>query len=161
MLEYIFAMLEWCKIAIFLKWKNKKPLFKEGEIWWCRIGMNVGVEVYGKGRKFERPVLILKKFTSEFFFGVPISSQIKEGLWYAPIHFGGKKLSGMLSHARPLDAVRLTERMGTLPEKQFQEIREAFLKFHGESTKMAAENDNPAEKAGNHSSPATEPENSG
>jgi mRNA interferase MazF len=123
--------------------------------------MNIGVEVYGKGPKFERPVLILKKFTAEFFFGIPITTQIKKGPWYTSIRFGGKELSAMLSHARALDVVRLTERMGTLPENQFQKIREAFLELYGETAEIDPKNDNPAEKAGNHSSPAAEPENSG
>jgi mRNA interferase MazF len=161
MLEYIFAVLEWCKVVIFLRGKDKKVLFKEGEIWWCSIGMNVGVEVYGKGRKFERPVLILKKFNSSFFFGIPITSQVKKGIWYAPIYFGEAEAMAMLSHARPFDAIRLTKRMGTLTEENFREIQGAFLEFYGAPPKITPENNHPAERAGDHSSPAEEPENSG
>jgi len=25
------------------------PIFREGQAWWCRLGMNIGSEVYGKG----------------------------------------------------------------------------------------------------------------
>jgi mRNA interferase MazF len=161
MLEYIFAVLVWCKVVIFLRGKDKKILFKEGEIWWCSIGMNVGVEIYGKGRRFARPVLILKKFTSGFFFGVPITSQIKRGIWYAPISFGDVASTAVLSQARSFDAIRLTERMGTLTEENFQEIRRAFLEFHSASWEIAPKNNYPAEKAGDNSSPTTESENSG
>lgn len=143
MLEYIFAILEWCKVTIFLSGKDKRILFKEGEIWWCSIGMNVGVEVYGKGRKFERPVLILKKFDNNFFFGVPITSQIKRGDWYAPVHFADKGVAAVLSQARTFDARRLNERMGELPDNHFREIKRSFSRLVETS-----ENDEPADTAG-------------
>ncbi len=79
MLEYIFAILEWCRVIITLRAEDKKVLFKEGEIWWCSIGMNVGTEIFGKGRRFTRPVLVFKKFGSYSFLGIPITSQEKEG----------------------------------------------------------------------------------
>ena len=34
---------------------------KEGSVWWCKLGLNIGDEEDGKGDYFERPVLILKK----------------------------------------------------------------------------------------------------
>ncbi len=46
---------------------NGKPLskhfyFHEREVWWCGIGINIGVEIDGKNSDFERPVLVVKKF---------------------------------------------------------------------------------------------------
>jgi mRNA-degrading endonuclease toxin of MazEF toxin-antitoxin module len=38
--------------------------FREGEIWWVRLGKNIGYETDGKSREFTRPVIILKKTTS-------------------------------------------------------------------------------------------------
>src|ERR1700731_1059849 len=35
--------------------------FREGEIWWVRLGKNIGYETDGKSREFTRPVIILKK----------------------------------------------------------------------------------------------------
>ena len=45
--------------------------FSEKEIWWCSLGKNIGNEQDGKNRNFERPVLIFKKWNSEFFVGLP------------------------------------------------------------------------------------------
>ena len=50
------------------------PSFKEGELWWCSIGINVGVEIFGKGPDAVRPVVIFKKinkflFLSQLFCG--------------------------------------------------------------------------------------------
>ena len=58
------------------------PLFKEGQIWWCSIGENVGGEISGKGEYFRRPVLIIRKLDRFSFIGLPITSQIKTGSWY-------------------------------------------------------------------------------
>jgi len=57
----------------FQDWINKKekldsrqsaPSFKEGYIFWCGVGENVGDEENGKGQNFGRPVLIVRKFKS-------------------------------------------------------------------------------------------------
>jgi hypothetical protein len=39
---------------------DKKRFFKEREIWWCALGINIGVEIDGKNGAYERPVLIFK-----------------------------------------------------------------------------------------------------
>jgi mRNA interferase MazF len=130
MLEYIFALLEWCKIAIFLRGKDGKILFKEGEIWWCNVGLNVGVEIFGKGKRFTRPVLVFKKFSSESFLGIPLTSHRKQGSWYAPICFAGIEATAILNQALAFDRVRLTERMGTLNSDSFQSIRQAFIDLY-------------------------------
>ncbi len=91
---YFLTLLDWWKIHILLKNKNAVRFFKKAEVWWCSIGMNVGVEIYGKGRDFSRPVIIFKKFDSCSFLGIPLTTQIKNGGWYIPILFGGKERTG-------------------------------------------------------------------
>ena len=48
--------------------------FYEREIWWCAIGVNVGFEQDGKGERFARPVLIIRKFSKNVFLGVPLTT---------------------------------------------------------------------------------------
>lgn len=155
MLDYIFAVLEWCKVAIFLRGKERRVLFKEGEIWWCSIGMNVGNEIFGKGSKFERPVLILKKFYADFFFGIPITSKTKRGDWYVPISLGGKGITAILNQGRTFDAKRLIKKVGTLNAKDWQSVQIGFDKLYRPI------NANPAERAGSDLSPEINPENGG
>lgn len=64
------------------KSNHKPPFFREGDIWWVSVGYNIGNEVYGKGKLFARPVLILKKFNKYQFLGIPFSSQIKNNPYY-------------------------------------------------------------------------------
>ena len=55
------------------KWHKKKEVlnerqdidtifFREKEVWWVALGVNIGFEQDGKGEEFRRPILILKKF---------------------------------------------------------------------------------------------------
>jgi mRNA interferase MazF len=36
--------------------------FRQGEVWWVRLGKNIGYETNGKSREFTRPVIILNKY---------------------------------------------------------------------------------------------------
>ncbi|MDO9206698.1 MAG: type II toxin-antitoxin system PemK/MazF family toxin [Sulfuricurvum sp.] len=50
---------------------------KPREIFWAKIGENVGYEQNGKGENFARPVIIVKKLTHELFLGIPLSNTIR------------------------------------------------------------------------------------
>ena len=78
--KFIKQFDDWSKQKKNLERQNKKPTIREGEIWWCAIGANVGIEISGKGSGFSRPVLILKKLSSDGFIGVPLTSKIKKVL---------------------------------------------------------------------------------
>jgi mRNA interferase MazF len=92
--------------------------------------LNIGAEIFGKGAKFTRPVLILKKFTVGTFFGIPLTSNKKEGSWYAPITCHGVEGSAILNQARNFDARRLYEKIERLGDDRFQEIKQSFLDFY-------------------------------
>lgn len=81
----------------FDKWNhNKKTLdasvkevfFHDREVWWCKLGVNVGFEQDGKGDRFARPILIVKKFNNQIFWGVPLSTKIKKTKFYGSIDLG-------------------------------------------------------------------------
>jgi mRNA interferase MazF len=130
--DYFLALVEWWRASVVLRTKKSKPLFKEGEIWWCSVGMNVGVEIFGKGSKFTRPVLIFKKFNANSFLGIPLTSKPKDGPWYVSVHCAGVEGRGILSQIRSFDAKRLNARMATLTDAEFAAVREAFLAVYGD-----------------------------
>jgi len=125
-LDQVVQLLEWCKLKLLLLDKQSKVAFKEGEIWWCKIGMNVGVEIYGKGVFFSRPIVVLRKLNKDFFIGVPLTSKLKEGNWFAPVIYGGKEGRAVLSQVRALDSKRLISRIGVLSDIHFSHIKKAF-----------------------------------
>jgi PemK-like, MazF-like toxin of type II toxin-antitoxin system len=54
------------------------PAFpKDGEVWMCSLGKNLGREQDDGSQDFSRPVLIVKKFNNEIFLVVPLSSKQK------------------------------------------------------------------------------------
>ena len=64
-------------------WKKENKVgFKEREIFWLRLGQNIGNEEFGKGNEFQRPVLIIKKLTKNIFIGVPLITTLKENDYF-------------------------------------------------------------------------------
>lgn len=108
----------------------KPPLFREGEIWWCSIGENVGSEINGKSNLFSRPVLVYKKLSSNTFLGIPTSSQFKQGSWYVPITFKKDKSIVILSQIRILDYKRLSTKIGHLDSSDFKSVKIGFKKLY-------------------------------
>ena len=126
MYEYISLLLDWCKWNIFLINDHKVLYFKEGQIWWCSIGINIGEEELGKGPKFERPVLIFKKFTANSFLGLPLAGHEKEGNWYVPCLINERKSSVMLNQARIFDKKRLRRRVMEMTSDDLEIITTKF-----------------------------------
>jgi mRNA interferase MazF len=103
---------------------------REKEIWWCRIGVNVGSEVYGKGYEYTRPVLVINAEGSETFIGIPLTSNIKSKKYAAIIKTDDGLLHTALTYQiRSFDKRRLTERMYVLSDTEYSEIKGFFLKL--------------------------------
>lgn len=130
LLGHVIKLLRWCEIKILLLDRPSNILFKEGEIWWCKIGMNVGKEIYGKGENFIRPVLIFKKFNENMFLGIPLTSKQKEGSWYVLVSYGDKEGRVILNQIKSMDKNRLVKRIGTLEVEAFKKVQGAFWDFY-------------------------------
>jgi hypothetical protein len=59
--------------------------FREGEVWWVRLGKNIGYETDGKTREFTRPIIILKKYNQFSFLALPLTTAEKPGPYCLPI----------------------------------------------------------------------------
>lgn len=53
--------------------------FSEREVWWCRLGHNIGFEEDGKNLAFSRPILKLRKFNKHFFLRGSVKYPRKDG----------------------------------------------------------------------------------
>jgi mRNA interferase MazF len=107
----------------------RPPHVREGDLWWCAIGENVGVEMSGKGESFTRPVVILKKFGRLAFFGIPTTTKEREGTWYVSFKHKGIGEVAMLTQARMFSYKRLYTKMGELDETDFGNVKEAFSRL--------------------------------
>jgi mRNA-degrading endonuclease toxin of MazEF toxin-antitoxin module len=97
----------------------QEVFFKEREIWWGSIGVNVGVESNGKNELFERPLLIVRVFNKEMLWVLPITSTIKDSPFYHRFRFDGKDRSVVLSQLRVISSKRLRRHADTLSKRDF------------------------------------------
>ena len=122
-------------IKDFKSWHDKKsnldkdkerPFFHEREFWWCSLGANIGFEQDGKGERFARPVLVLKKFNKEVFWALPVTIKNKKGKFYSAVELGdGVSRLVILSQLKLMDAKRLQDKMATIDESNYREIQKA------------------------------------
>jgi len=107
--------------------------YKNRDIFYIKMGQNVGFEQNEKGDSFVRPVVILKEFNQNMFFGIPLSSQIKEGRFYYAFSFmKGSSLSAniaLLSQMRLFSSKRLLNKIGVMDKESFEEMKTKFKKL--------------------------------
>ncbi len=113
---------EWNEYKKTIEEKAKIFPFREREIWRYSAGENIGTEVSGKQERFSRPVLILRKYGANSFFGVPLTSKLHNGRWFTAITVNGDKGSALLSQSSSLSAKRLLGRLGKVSQKEFNTI---------------------------------------
>ena len=114
----------WTKLKIRIHTAERILYFRQKEIWWTALGANVGFEQNGKNETFERPVLVLRKFSKDMFLGVPLTSKIKPGTYYFDLTPAGIKSSVILSQVRLMSSKRLLRRMGFIPTEIFIQVKE-------------------------------------
>jgi len=98
--------------------------FKEREIYWARIGENVGFEQNGKGAEFSRPVLIVKKLNKQLFFGVPLSTTLRKGSYFYNFAFrDDMQSSALLVQAKVFDVKRVDTKLGMMKKSDFLKLK--------------------------------------
>lgn len=113
----------WNKIKKETHIKKTLPLFAEREVWWCQLGVNVGSEEDGKGINYLRPVLVLRKFNKNIFYGLPITSKNKKDIFHADINSGEILGSVILSQMRLIDAKRLSHLFSKITDDELEYIK--------------------------------------
>ncbi|MHC1716685.1 MAG: type II toxin-antitoxin system PemK/MazF family toxin [Candidatus Dojkabacteria bacterium] len=106
------------------QYRHRPPSYHESDIWWVSVGYNIGYEIYGKGKDFARPVLIIKKFNREFFVGIPLSTKIKDNQYYIPITIGTREVSALISQIRVFSTKRMLYQMCELEREAYERVVE-------------------------------------
>ncbi|MCI0532802.1 type II toxin-antitoxin system PemK/MazF family toxin [bacterium] len=107
---------------------GKRPFFHEREIWFCSFGVNIGFEQDGSGDDFLRPIIVVRKFNNEVFWGVPLTkskkriSSNREQYYFSFTFVDGVVSLAILSQIKLIDARRLARRIGNITEKEFSEL---------------------------------------
>ncbi|MDP1624901.1 MAG: type II toxin-antitoxin system PemK/MazF family toxin [bacterium] len=100
------------------------PNFHERDIWWCSIGVNVGREQQSQTSDFSRPVLVLKRFNASTFWGVPLTTKVKEDGFRFRFLIDGIENDALILHMRSFDRRRLVRKIGMLSIGEFESVRE-------------------------------------
>jgi len=118
---------KWNEIKKEINEEVKYRNFKEREIFYLKMGENIGFEQNGKGNNFVRPIIILKKFNKDMFFGIPLSSQIKNGIFYYKFEFIKNNHINtniaLLSQLKLYSSKRLLNKIGMINKDDFSEIK--------------------------------------
>lgn len=120
----------WHKVKENINSSEKNLYFYEQEVWFCSLGANVGFEQDGKGDRFGRPVVVVKKFNKNVFLGIPLTTKVKTGKYYFPISLTDNIPRGaILSQVRLIDAKRLYQRVGFLSKDSFADMKKALIRI--------------------------------
>ena len=100
-------------------------MYRERQIWWCALGLNVGSEDNGKNEYFERPVLIFRRFGEDTSWTIPISSQKcrKDSRYQCSILVQGIERSARLHQLRLISNKRLLRFIDYISLDEFTNIR--------------------------------------
>ena len=136
--EILVRFIDWVKLKIRIHSSDNPGLsFKQREIWWASIGLNIGSEQNGKDEKFQRPVLVLRKFGQHIFWAIPLTSNKKEHKYRLEIKYKeysenivgeliseDKKGIIILNQLKTMSSKRFIRKMGVISEADFDIIRE-------------------------------------
>lgn len=109
---------------------ERRLKLKPRDIFWLKIGQNIGNEEYGKGKDFIRPVVIIRQLTSDLFVGVPTTSTKKQDNdYFHTIRYMNHKkediqCTAMLLQFKTFSKKRLLSKMGTVNKNEFDVIVE-------------------------------------
>jgi len=111
--------------------KNESEKYpKEGEVWMCSLGKNIGYEQNGSEDTFSRPVLIVKKFNNHMFWAVPLSTKQKEfDFYFNYTDLNNQKVSAILAQMKLVSVKRLKRDVYIMPYKLFDEIKQKLKLF--------------------------------
>ena len=98
---------------------EQEDFFYEREIWWCSIGVNVGSEQDGKNELFERPIIIIKKFSKDLVWAIPLTRSSGNPKYTYCLE---KDSFVVLSQLKTLSSKRLLRKIGKIRKFTYYKI---------------------------------------
>ena len=93
--------------------------FHEREIWWCALGINIGIEME-----------VIKKFNKQMALIVPLTKSERETKYHYKLDLvGDKDSSVVLSQIRLLSGERFLRLIKKIPDSTFAEIIKKINSF--------------------------------
>ncbi len=141
--DFLIEFVRWIKLKTRIHISDNTLLsYKVREIWWANVGMNIGSEQNGKDKKFQRPVLVFRKFGHQLFWAIPLTSNNKKHIYRLKIDYKSyfrnmaselieenKKGFVVLNQLKAMSSKRLMRKIGVVPEDQFKFIKKKIKKM--------------------------------
>ena len=124
--DLLNIFLNWARVKYSLNIKESRSTVRERQIYWCSVGYNVGHEENGKGDKYRRPILVFKKFNDRLFWGIPMTTKVKENPYYVKVNVDEEVRCVMVSQLRVMDANRIIEPMERLSLEEFKKVKDSI-----------------------------------
>ena len=120
---------EWNEVKKFTHSSKVQLTIKPRDIFWTKIGQNIGHEEYGKGKDFLRPVIVIRQLTSDLFIGIPTTTSDKQDNdYFHNIVYVEKNTKvgvnsvAMLLQMKVFSKKRLFNKLGTVSQNEFTMI---------------------------------------
>ena len=115
-------------LKTILEIQDASLYFREREVWFCHVGLNLGHEQDGRHEKLLRPVIVLRKFNKDIFLGLPLTSKVKNDKFHYRLYWNKKGVSwAILSQIRLMDRKRLFRKIGMISELDNLELKKKFI----------------------------------
>jgi len=118
---------DWNRVKQTTQKKSKELFFKERDVFWAKLGENIGFEQNGKGEEFTRPVVIVKKYSTNMFLAIPLSTTIRNGSFFFQFTFKDKTSTALLVQNRLMSSKRLSKKIGKIDEVNFKLMKEKLI----------------------------------
>ena len=110
-------------------WWIAQSYINNKEIWYVKLGVNIGYEEDGKSQ-FKRAVLVIKKL-GNLFLVLPMTTKKKENIYHYMLQtFTWKESRLILSQIRTIDKKRFIQKIWEIHYKEFQKIKKNLSEYY-------------------------------
>ena len=119
-------LAHWCNTKQHIECSNTMLNIRIRGVYWVSVGENIGYEQNGKNKNFERPVLVVRVFNKNMFFGVPLTSarKNKKSNYYFSLMHKGKEYFAILPQARLFSTKRILRFIRKIEISEFKELKD-------------------------------------
>ena len=106
---------------------GENRVYKERDIWWCSLGVNVGFGQDGRGKLYRRPVVVVRGLSHQTCVVVPLTTSPKKNRHRVKLGkaIGDKSSSAIISQLKVVDTKRFVRRVGVLEKEKFTTLKNA------------------------------------